>query len=169
MQGFPTLTQERNKTLGFPSLADNVWIVHGWAEQIRVARDLAQSKCQEKPVHRSRLLGVQGIYVIPRPNVHKFPHSPEGKTEKIWTALLGRIGRLAQVSSKKRHSAALISRESQNPSGSPSKWRLTITNLKLLRTIFIGCIPSTPEAMQVVGDRPELHSSGEHQEIFSCD
>lgn len=77
MQGFPTLTQERNKTFGFPSLANNVCIMHGWAEQIRVARDLAQSKCQEKPVHRSRLLGVQGIYVIPRPNVHKFPYSPE--------------------------------------------------------------------------------------------
>ena len=35
--------------------------------------------------------------------------------------------------------------------------------------IFISCIPSTLEAMQIAGDRPELHSPGEHQEIFSYD
>ena len=99
MQGFPTFTQERNKTLGFPRLGNSVRIMYGWAKQIRVVRDLAQVKCQKKPVHRSRLLGVQSICIIPRPNLHKFTYSPKGKTEKIWTALPGRIGRLAQVSS----------------------------------------------------------------------
>ena len=98
MQGFPTLTQETNKTLGFPRLGNSGRIVYGWAKQIRVVRDLAQGKCQNKPVHRSRLLGVQGICIIPRHDLHKFTYSPKGRTEKIWTALPGRIGRLAQVS-----------------------------------------------------------------------
>ena len=114
MQGFPTLTQERNKTLGFPRLGNSVRIVYGWAKQIRVVRDLAQVKCQKKPVHRSRLLGVQSICIIPRPNLHKFTYSPKGKTKNLdcltwenWAASSGIL----------QHSAALISGESQDPSG----------------------------------------------------
>lgn len=86
----------------------------------------------------------------------------EGRAAGKWTALLGRPCLTSWAILHSGHLEAFFAREAETPSGSESRWGLTVASLKLsLQQYLEGWPPSVLELREVFGDKPKFHRPGE--------
>lgn len=122
---------QRPGATGCTRVTDRRLTVHACVGQVWIARLWNR----ESLGHKSRLLEVPGISLIPNLSPHKCTYSTQGSAGGIWTALAGldRVGWPRHL--PMRHLGTLIAGEARNTFRCP-KWGLTPASLQLAPKIF---------------------------------